>query len=268
LLRLGISTAHQSIEALKRLLEREVVEFIELGTGESEKSEEAIRNLGRRSIEFLHGLPFMDFSTRDFMFNPCYKPLEAAMVLDRMVAKASQLGLEYRFYGVHAGLLGSIAGPESFTIRDSIEASKGIENLAIFRNNIKEASKVILENIYGWDRSARAIGMTQEEMEKMGKHFHLLLDIGHAAINFEMYEGLSLDELRVDNLPVEEVHLSFLNKSGPPPWDHRGFSETEENLRIVSKLKEVVELFPDIPVVLEIGDGERVVEETVARIWR
>ncbi|MGQ9513438.1 MAG: hypothetical protein ACUVTL_00015 [Thermoproteota archaeon] len=118
---------------------------------------------------------------KDFMFNPCYKPLEAAEIFERIVARASRL--EYRFYGVNTMRL---------TELDRITSSskiKGRKWKIFYRSRIQRSAKVIVEDIYGLDDYSRAIGMTQEEIEDIGKCFPLLLDIEHAAINFEMYRG-------------------------------------------------------------------------------
>lgn len=262
-MRLGISTTFQPTNAIRKLLEGNLIDFVELGFGSERASREVVRALPRSAIRTLHGIPFQDEDTSDFMFNPCYKPLEAAEVLEEMVEKASQIGLDYEFYGVHAGLLGDIVGPDDFTVTDNIGAKEGIDNLATFSRNMPQSGKIIMEGIYGWDLSSRAIGMTQEELESMGELLPLLVDLGHVAINFERYGDLSLDGLRVGELPISEVHLSFLDFTTQPPWDHRGFSPTAVNLRIMSKLKEILEVHPEVPVVLEIIGDENTIEDTL-----
>jgi len=251
------------MKVIERLLGEGLVDFVELGFGSEKGSKEIVRALPRSAIRTLHGIPFQDDDTNDFMFNPCYSPLEASEVLDEMVRKASRIGLDYEFYGVHAGLLGAIVGPDDFTVTDNIEVQRGIENLATFKRNLPQSGKIIMEGIYGWDLSSRAIGMTQEELESMGEVLPLLVDLGHVAINFERYGDLSLDGLRVGNLPIAEVHLSFLDFTTQPPWDHHGFSPTAINLRIMSKLKEILDVFPEVPVVLEIVGDENTIEDAL-----
>jgi len=262
-MRLGISTTFQPTKTIKRLLEGNLIDFVELGFGSEKASREMVGDLPRSAIRALHGIPFQDEDTSDFMFNPCYRPLKASEVLGEMVEKASRIGLEYEFYGVHAGLLGEIVGPDDFTVTDNIGAKEGIDNLATFRRNIPQSGKIIMDGIYGWDPSSRAIGMTQEELESMGELLPLLVDISHVAINFERYGDLSLDSLCVGELPIAEVHLSFLDFTTQPPWDHRGFSPTAINLRIMSKLKEILEVFPKVPVVLEIVGDENTIEDAL-----
>lgn len=262
-LRLGISTTFQPISSLVRLMQKGLIDFVELGIGSDKSSKELINALPHSAIKTLHGLPFRDESTSCFMFNPCYQPLSASEVLDEMMIRASQLDLDYEFYGVHAGLLGEIVGPDDFTVTKSIGVQKGFDNLAIFKRNIRESGKIILESIYGWNSSSRAIGMKQEELEVLGDLLPLLIDLGHVAINFELYGNLSLDRLRIENLPIAEVHVSFLDVSNPPPWDHRGFSPTGTNIRILSKLKEILDNFPHTPVVLEIVGHGKTIEDAL-----
>jgi len=262
-LRLGISTTFQPVKAIRRLLEEGLIDFVELGFGSERSSREIVGALPRSSIRTLHGIPFQDEKTNDFMFNPCYSPLEASEVLEEMVGKASLIGLDYELYGVHAGLLGAIVGPDDFTVTDNIEAKRGIENLAKFKRSLPQSGKIIMEGIYGWDLSSRAIGMTQEELESMGELLPLLVDLGHVAINFERYGDLTLDGLRIGELPIAEVHLSFLDFTTQPPWDHHGFSTTPINLRIMSKLKDILDVFPEVPVVLEIIGDENIIEDAL-----
>jgi hypothetical protein len=251
---------------LQRLVRQGLVDFLELGIGSVNRAQEIVRAFPRPIIGTLHGIPFQDESTGGFMFNPCYRPLEASQVLEAMMARAKQLGLTYELYGVHAGLLGSIRGPDDFTVSDHIEARKGLHNLSIFRGRLPDCSKIILEGIYGWNGSSRAIGMTQEELEEMGRLLPLLIDLGHTAINFEIYGGHHLDGLRLADLPIAEVHVSFLDLSIPPPWDHRAFTPTGTNRRILSKLREIVGNFPEVPVVLEIAGDEDAIEHAIAII--
>jgi hypothetical protein len=265
-LRIGISTTSQPIITLQRLVRKGLVDFLELGIGSVSRAREIVGAFPRSTIRTLHGIPFQDESTSGFMFNPCYRPLEASEVLEAMMARANQLGLTYEFYGVHAGLLGSISGPDDFTVSDNIEAQKGFHNLSVFRGRIPESGHTILESIYGWNRSSRAIGMTQEELEGMGQLLPLLIDLGHTAINFEIYGGLTLDGLRIADLPIAEVHVSFLDLSIPPPWDHRAFTPTGTNRRILSKLREIIGNFPEVPVVLEIAGDEKDIEHAIATI--
>jgi len=262
-MRLGISTTFQPMRAILRLLDEGLIDFVELGFGSEKGSREIVRALPHSAIRTLHGIPFQDEDTNDFMFNPCYRPLEASEVLEDMIEKASQIGLDYELYGVHAGLLGDIVGPDDFTVTDNIGAKEGIDNLTKFRRNLPQSGKIIMEGIYGWDLSSRAIGMTQEELESMGEVFPLLVDLGHVAINFERYGDLSLDGLRVAELPVAEVHLSFLDLTTQPPWDHHGFSPTAINLRMISKLKEILDVYPEVPVVLEIVGDENMIEDAL-----
>lgn len=243
-----------------------LIDFFELGIGSEKRAREILRVLPRTTIRTLHGIPFQNESTSNFMFNPCYQPLESSEVLDAMVTRATQLGIAYELYGVHAGLLGAIVGPADFTISKSIEVQRGFDNLSIFKRNIPESNKIILESIYGWNRSSRAIGMTQEELEGLGELLPLLIDLGHAAINFELYGGLSLDGLLIGDLPIAEVHVSFLDLSIQPPWDHRGFTPTGTNMRILSKLREIIDKFPETPVVLEIVGDESAIEHALAVI--
>ena len=81
-----------------------------------------------------------------------------------------------------------------------------------------------------------------------------------------MYGGLALDGLRIADLPIAEVHVSFLDLSIPPPWDHRAFTPTGVNRRILSKLREIAGDFPEVPVVLEIAGDESALEHAIAII--
>jgi hypothetical protein len=262
-LRLGISTASQPVDVVQDLLQRGLIDFVELGIGSAEKAEEVIGAVRRSAIETLHGMPFLSDADKGYMFNPCYRPLEAADVLERTVKRASRLGLKYRLFGVHAGLLGEIAGPDDFTLKDHIGVEEGFDNLEAFRDRVRELKGITLEVIYGWDEPSRAIGMTQGEIERIGGLFPLLIDIGHIAINFELFGGGSLDAFRTDGLSVAEVHISFLDLSASPPWDHRGFARSDTNLRILSKLDEFLDTSPRTPVVLEIAGDPRAIEDTL-----
>ena len=252
-LRLGVSTTGHSLRILRRLRDEGLTDFFELGISDTARAERITAALKDR-IATIHALPFMEGEMEGFMFNPCVDPVGAAATANRMAEKALEHGLDYEVYGVHAGLLGVTAAPGVFKVSDRISVGEGLENLRTFKGLLK-FDGVILENIYGWDEPSPAIGMTYKELTEMSSIMPLLLDLGHAAVNLEYYRGLSLKALRLEGLEVREVHVSFVDFHGPPPWDHMEYSKTETNDDILSKLAELVGQNPDLPVVLEIKGG-------------
>jgi len=139
---------------------------------------------------------------------------------------------------------------------------EAFSNLEVFRRSLRFPAKVAVENIYGWDADSPALGMTQGELERMDDVLPLVLDLGHAATNLVHYLGRSLDELRVDRLSVAEVHVSFVDFGSGVPWDHRRFRRSEVNVAVVEKLREVLDVHPGVPVVLEAQEPLNAIQET------
>jgi len=197
------------------------------------------------------------------MFNPSVDPVGSARVADKTTMEAMDLGLTHRVYGVHGGLLGPIRGPDDFTVSGRVTLEEAFENLEVFRRSLRFPAKVAVENIYGWDGDSPALGMTQGELERMDDVLPLVLDLGHAATNLIRYLGRSLDELRTDRLSVAEVHVSFVDFGSGVPWDHRRFRRSEVNMAIVEKLREVLDVHPAVPVVLEAQEPLDAMQETL-----
>jgi len=262
-LKLGISTTGHTLPDLQRLKDEGKVDFFELGISRIENAKHTIDQLGRSVFQTIHCLPFLRKSELNFMLNPCHRPIEAAEMAARMMNRAETLGINYQLYSVHAGLLGVTPRPREFKVTDRIGVQDGVENLKIFRKKLATAEKIIVENIYGWNEESPALGMTDDELREINRIFPLLLDLGHAAVNYELFLKRKLDELKTDNLSIKEVHLSFLEPGGPPPWDHGGYLENQVNQRIIRKLKETLETRPRIPVVLEISASYKTVTENI-----
>jgi len=262
-LRLGISTTKHSLLDLQKLSEKDEVDFLELGISSITDAERMLDQLGRSTFRTIHCLPFLENSERNFMLNPCNRPIEAASMVTRMMRRAKALGMNYQLYSVHAGLLGKIAGPKEFKVADRIGVEEGIENLKIFRKKLANTEKIVVENIYGWNKESPALGMTDDELKEIAKIFPLLLDLGHAAVNYELFFKRKLDELNTDDLDIREIHISFLKPRGPPPWDHSGYLESKVNQRIIGKLKETIDTRPGIPVVLEISAQYKIIAKNI-----
>lgn len=262
-MRWGISSSGHSVQDLLGLVEEGDVDFVELGIGPREKAVALIESLGKRRIETIHQLPFQDASTSRFMFNICTDPVESARVADETTMEAMDLGLTHRVYGVHGGLLGGIRGPYDFTVSNRVTLEKALKNLEVFRRSLRFPGRVAVENIYGWDADSPALGMTQGELERMDDALPLLLDLGHAATNLIHYLGRSLAELQVDRLSVAEVHVSFVDFGSGVPWDHRSFRRSEVNMGIVEKLKEVLDVYPAVPIVLEAQEPLDAIRDTL-----
>ena len=262
-LKLGMSTTGHTLLDLEKLNEEQQLDFFELGISNIEDSQRIIDQLGTSAFQTIHCLPFLKNAELNFMLNPCRRPVEAAEMAAKMMSRAESLGINYQLYSIHAGLLGEIPGPREFKVTDRITAEEGIENLRAFQRKIAGAEKIIIENIYGWNEESPAMGMTDNELEEINKIFPLLLDLGHAAVNCELFLKRKLDELKLDNLDIREIHISFLKPGGPPPWDHSGYLENEVNQRIIRKLEETLETRLRIPVVLEISAPYETVTENI-----
>jgi len=262
-LKLGISTTGHSLLDLQKLSDEDQVDFFELGISSIEDAERTIDLLGRSAFETIHCLPFLNKPELNFMMNPCSQPIEAAEMANKMMNRAETLGINYKLYSVHAGLLGEIPEPREFKVKERITVERGIENLKAFQSKLTDTEKIIIENIYGWNEESPAIGMTSNELKEINKIFPLLLDIGHAAVNYELFLKRKLDELDTDDLDIREIHISFLKPEGQPPWDHSGYLENKVNQRIIRKLKETLETRPRIPVVLEIDAPYKTITENI-----
>jgi len=262
-LKLGISTTGHTLPDLQRLRDEGKVDFFELGISRIENAKHTIDQLGKSVFQTIHCLPFLKKSELNFMLNPCRRPIEAAEMAARMMNRAETLRINYQLYSVHAGLLGETPRPREFKVTDRIRVQDGVENLKIFRKKLATAEKIIVENIYGWNEESPALGMTDNELREVNRIFPLLLDLGHAAVNYELFLKRKLDELKTDNLSIKEVHISFLEPGGPPPWDHSGYVENQLNQRIIRKLKETLETGPRIPVVLEISASYKTIAENI-----
>jgi len=252
-LKLGISTTGHSLPDIQKLKDEHQVDFLELGISTIENAKQMIDQIGKSAFRTIHCLPFLKESELDFMLNPCRRPIEAAEMAAKMMNRAEALGIDYQLYSIHAGLLGEIPGPREFKVTDRIPAEEGIENLKAFQRKLVDAEKIIIENIYGWNKESPAMGMTDNELKEINRIFPLLLDLGHAAVNYELFLKRKLDELNIDDLDIREIHISFLKPRGLPPWDHMGYLENRVNQRIIGKLKETLDTRAGIPVVLEIG---------------
>jgi len=262
-LKLGISTTGHTLPDLQKLSGEHQVDFFELGISSIENAKRTIDQLGKSAFETIHCLPFLKKPELNFMLNPCRRPIEAAEMAAKMMNRAETLGINYQIYSIHAGLLGEIPGPREFKVTDRIPAEEGIENLKAFQRKLVDAEKIIIENIYGWNEESPALGMTDNELKEINKIFPLLLDIGHAAVNSELFLKRKLDELNTDDLDIREIHISFLKPRGPPPWDHSGYLENRVNQRIIGKLKETLDTKPRIPVVLEIGAPYKIMAKNI-----
>jgi len=262
-LKLGISTTGHALPDLQKLSDAGGVDFFELGISSIENAKHTIDQLGKQVFQTIHCLPFLKKSEFNFMLNPCRRPVEAAEMAARMMNRAETLGINYQLYSVHAGLLGEIAAPREFKVADRIGVEEGIENLKVFRKKLVNTERIIVENIYGWNEESPALGMTDDALKEINKIFALLLDLGHAAVNYEIFLKRKLGGLEIDDLSIKEVHISFLKPGGPPPWDHRGYVGNKVNQRIIRKLKETLEKRPRIPVVLEIDAPYEAITENI-----
>jgi len=263
ILELGISTTGHSLPDIEKLKNECKVEFFELGISTIENAKQIIGQLGKPAFRTIHCLPFLKRSELNFMMNPCRRPVEAAEIAAKMMSRAKALGVKYQLYSIHAGLLGEILGPREFKVKDRITFEEGIENLKAFKHRLIDGEKVIIENIYGWNEESPAMGMTDNELKEINKIFPLLLDLGHAAVNYELFLKRKLDELNADELDIREIHISFLKPRGSPPWDHSGYLENKVNQGIIRKLKETLDKRPRIPVVLEIGAPYKIITENI-----
>jgi len=262
-LKLGISTTGHTLPDIEELNNEHQVDFLELGISTIENAKQIIDQLGKSAFRTIHCLPFLKKPELNFMMNPCRRPVEAAEIAAKMISRAEALGINYQLYSIHAGLLGEIPGPREFKVKDRITIEEGIENLKAFQRKLADAEKTIIENIYGWNKESPAMGMTDNELKEINKIFPLLLDLGHAAVNCEIFLKRKLDELNVDDLDIREIHISFLKPRGPPPWDHSGYLENRVNQRIIGKLKETLDTRPGIPVVLEISAPYKIITENI-----
>jgi hypothetical protein len=199
----------------------------------------------------------------NFMMNPCRRPIEAAEMANKMMRRAEALRINYQLYSIHAGLLGEIPGPREFKVTDRITFEQGIENLKAFHRRLADTEKIIVENIYGWNEESPAMGMADNELKEVNKILPLLLDLGHAAVNYELFLKRKLDKLDIDDLDIREIHISFLKLRGLPPWDHSGYLKNRVNQRIIGKLKETLDTRPRIPVVLEIDTPYKTTTENI-----
>lgn len=262
-MKLGISTTGHSLPDLKKLSDEDKVDFFELGISSIENAKRTIDQLGKPAFETIHCLPFLKKTELNFMMNPCRRPIEAAEMATKMMSRAETLGINYQLYSIHAGLLGEIPGPREFKVTDRITAEEGIENLKAFHRKLADSEKIIIENIYGWNKESPALGMKDNELKEINKIFPLLLDLGHAAVNYELFLKRKLDEIKIDDLDIREIHMSFLKPGGSPPWDHSGYLENRVNQRVIGKLKETLDTRPGIPVVLEIGAPYKIMAENI-----
>jgi len=262
-LKLGISTTGHSLPDLQKLSDEDQVDFFELGISSIEDAERTIDRLRKSAFETIHCLPFLKKPELNFMMNPCRQPVEAAEMANKMMNRAETLEINYQLYSIHAGLLGEISEPRDFKVTDRISVEEGIENLKAFQSKLADTEKIIIENIYGWNEESPAIGMTSNELKEINKIFPLLLDLGHAAVNCELFLKRKLDNLDTGDLHIREIHISFLKPEGQPPWDHSGYLENQVNQRIMRKLKETLETRPRIPVVLEISASYKTITENI-----
>ncbi len=252
-----ISTAKHSVQELKQI--EGYVDGFELGIGLEEKNRAMCEEFGEK-IFTIHNLPAMrtDYD-KNFMMNPAVNPQDSARMVKKMIERVNSFLPHWKLYGVHGGLRGKIKGPNDFVIRGrTLSIQECIRNISRFSSILKKEnhlSQVALENIYGADAKSPAIGMNETELNEIAKHIEILLDLGHMAVNCA-YQNTNLNQMNFNNLPLKEVHLSFLRpeiKKYTPKyldknlmyWDHYPYTETEVNqqiLEVAQKMKKRTEI--------------------------
>ena len=246
-----ISTAKHNIQELKQI--EEYVDGYELGIGLEEKNRTICEELGEK-IYTIHNLPAIRTDhDKNFMMNPAVNPRGSARMVKKMIERVNSFLPDWKLYGIHGGLRGKIKGPNDFVIKgQKLSIQKCIKNISIFSRILKKEnilSQVALENIYGADAESPAIGMNETELDEIAKHIDILLDLGHMAVNCA-YQNINLDQINFDNLPLKEIHLSFLRPEikkysvnyldkNLMYWDHYPYSETEVNQQILKAAKKM-----------------------------
>lgn len=252
-----ISTTKHSVQELKEV--EDYVDGFELGIGLEEKNRIICGEFGERIVT-IHNLPAMrtDYD-KNFMMNPTVDPRGTALMVKETVERVNRFLPDWRLYGFHGGLRGKIKGPNDFVIEGrKLSTKESVENISKLSQILKNEnllSQVALENIYGADIESPAIGMNENELREIAKHIDILLDLGHMAINCA-YQNIELMQMRFNNLPIREIHLSFLRPEikefsanfldrNLMYWDHYSYSETEVNrqiLKAAEKLKKRAEI--------------------------
>ncbi|MEM3526218.1 MAG: hypothetical protein QXV37_02285, partial [Candidatus Jordarchaeaceae archaeon] len=177
----------------------------------------------------------------------------------KMVRRVNHFLQGWRLYGFHGGLRGNIKGPNDFVIEGrKLSIDECVQNISKLSRILEEENllfRVALENIYGADIESPSIGMDKNELDKIARHIGILLDLGHMAVNCA-YRNIELDHVSFNNLPLREIHISFLRPEikkfsakyldkNLMYWDHYPYSETEVNqqiLRAVERLRKRTEL--------------------------
>lgn len=252
-----ISTAKHSVEELRAL--EDYVDGFELGIGLEGRNRVFCREFGERILT-VHNLPAIrtDYD-KNFMMNPAVNPRGSARMVKKMVERVNVFLPGWKLYGVHGGLRGRIKGPNNFVIRGrKLTFRECVENISKFSRILKKEnllSRVALENIYGAEPGSPAVGMNEAELGEIAKHVDILLDLGHMAVNCA-YQNIDIEQMSFNNLPVREVHLSFLRpeiREFSPNyldkdlmyWDHYPYSETDVNrqiLEVVERMKKRTEI--------------------------
>lgn len=240
-----VSTAKHSVQELNEV--EEYVDCFELGIGLEEKNRIICGEFGER-IFTIHNLPAMrtDYD-KNFMMNPAVNPKDAAQMIKKMVERVNRFLPSWELYGFHGGLRGNIKGPNEFVIKGrKLSFEKTVKNISKLSSLLRKEnllSRVALENIYGADIESPAIGMNEAELSEIAKHIGILLDLGHMAVNCA-YKNIKLEQMSFNNLPIKEIHLSFLRPEIKEfsakyldrhlmYWDHYPYSETEVNRQIL-----------------------------------
>jgi hypothetical protein len=252
-----ISTTKHSVKELKEV--EDYIDGFELGIGLEEKNRMVCEEFGERVIT-IHNLPAMrtDYD-KNFMMNPAVNPRGTALMVKKTVERVNRFLPDWRLYGFHAGLRGKIKSPNDFVIKGrKLSIKESFENISKLSQILKKEnllSLVALENIYGAEMDSPAIGMNETELSEIAKHIGVLLDLGHMAVNCA-YQNVKLDQMSFNNLPIKEIHISFLRPEikefsasyldrNLMYWDHYPYSETEVNRQILEaaeKLKKRTEI--------------------------
>lgn len=271
-----VSTAKHNIQELKQI--EEYVDGYELGIGLEEKNRKLCEELGEK-IFTIHNLPAIRTDhDKNFMMNPAVDPQGSARMVKKMVERVNSFLPEWKLYGIHGGLRGKIKGPNDFVIKGpKLTVQQCIKNISRFSHILKKENlltTVALENIYGADNDSPAIGMDETELGEIAKHIDLLLDLGHMAVNCA-YQNTNLNQMNFNNLPLKEVHISFLRSEikkysvkyldkNLMYWDHHPYTETEVNqqiLEVAQKMKKRTEI-----ITIEITGTPEEIESSLEKL--
>lgn len=253
-MRFAVSTTTHRPEDLIRLRDGGICKLFELGIASEKTAHRLLSLLGRDSFISMHCLPFMRRGDEHYVFNPAYDPIEAAQKVDLMMTRARAAKFDYQYYGVHLGLLGKLDDFEQPVVKKLISFEEGVENVKLFRQLVHNDSKILFENTIHIQKERVALGVDQSELETLSKVTPLLLDLGHAAINYETL-GRDVRALDLTCLDVRLCHISFIGDDAPL-CDHKPYRPGRINHGMLSVLKRLLEGQPDLPVVFEIHRDE------------